>query len=298
MNDAALPSPDHHRVSTGVPRLDKHLGGGLLPGTMTVVLGSTGIGKTQLGVHFSQQPAPLPGLIFDMSARGDGQNHAGYARRMYHQDLAETRRDKVFSAAEIFNNQLEPGNYLHVFEDRGQRVTKRDLDFDQWRDWQSQLNQKLQTSIGFFYSNLIRGCRRIVIDGIEPVGTSAESIQLNLLEYVYQQVLKKHPEWLARDLFRQEFSKVRSDVIAHLYQPQNVACQVLWTSREMMLDDLIARQIDEGDILSNANTIILMGKTREEGRMGRSLYIAKHRGSQCSDEVIPFRIDDSGIVLI
>ena len=38
------------RVSTGIPRLDQALGGGLLPGTLTVVVGATGIGKTQLGV--------------------------------------------------------------------------------------------------------------------------------------------------------------------------------------------------------------------------------------------------------
>ena len=29
-----------------------------------------------------------------------------------------------------------------------------------------------------------------------------------------------------------------------------------------MLDDLIARPLDEGDVLSNANTVIYMGKTR------------------------------------
>ena len=33
------------RLSTGVEGLDERLGGGLLPGTLTVVVGSTGIGK-------------------------------------------------------------------------------------------------------------------------------------------------------------------------------------------------------------------------------------------------------------
>ena len=40
------------RLSTGVQELDAHLGGGLLPGTLTVVAGATGIGKTQLGLDF------------------------------------------------------------------------------------------------------------------------------------------------------------------------------------------------------------------------------------------------------
>ena len=38
------------RVSTGNGRLDEMLGGGLLPGTLTVVYGATGIGKTHLGL--------------------------------------------------------------------------------------------------------------------------------------------------------------------------------------------------------------------------------------------------------
>jgi len=41
------------RLSTGVPGLDQHLGGGLLPGTLTVVIGATGIGKTQFGIQFA-----------------------------------------------------------------------------------------------------------------------------------------------------------------------------------------------------------------------------------------------------
>ena len=40
------------RQSTGVPGLDELLGGGLIPGTLTVIVGATGIGKTQLGLQF------------------------------------------------------------------------------------------------------------------------------------------------------------------------------------------------------------------------------------------------------
>ena len=42
------------RLATGVEGLDELLGGGLLPGTLRVVVGSTGIGKTQLGLQFAQ----------------------------------------------------------------------------------------------------------------------------------------------------------------------------------------------------------------------------------------------------
>ena len=78
------------RVSTGLPRLDAMLGGGLLPGTLTVVYGATGIGKTHLGLAFAHDGRPAdgaPGLLVDMNARGDSQQHAPYARRLYGWDI-------------------------------------------------------------------------------------------------------------------------------------------------------------------------------------------------------------------
>ena len=70
------------RQSTGIPALDQHLGGGLLPGTLTVLAGATGIGKTLLGLTFlqaGQQQEGHRGIVFDMSSRGDPQNHGPYA---------------------------------------------------------------------------------------------------------------------------------------------------------------------------------------------------------------------------
>ena len=50
-------------------------------------------------------------------------------------------------------------------------------------------------------------------------------------------------------------------------------------------------------IFSNANTVILMGRVRGQDRMGRALHVAKHRGSACGDEVVPYRINDKGLEL-
>ena len=64
-----------------------------------------------------------------------------------------------------------------------------------------------------------------------------------------------------------------------------------------MLDDLLTLPINEGDIFSNANTIILLGRTRESNRLGRAPpRIPKHRGSACSDAIHPYRITDKGLV--
>jgi len=280
-----------------VAGLDAMLGGGLLPGTLTVVVGATGIGKTQLGLQFARAGLPQEqrsGVVFDLSARGDSQNHADYAERMFGWPLQVVAPEQA-PDLENFFKQSAHGDYLHVFDYHGRRVTKRDLDWDQWRGWQAELNAKLRTAIAFLYGNFVTGSRRVVVDGIEPTDRPHESIQFNLFEYIYHQILRKDPEWVARDLFRESYRRHAAAAAARRYKEATIACLLLYTSHEAMLEDLISRTLDEGDALSNANTLIYMGKTREGNRIGRGLYVAKHRGSACSEEIASYRIDDRGL---
>lgn len=298
------------RLSTGIPTLDEALGGGLLPGTLTVVVGATGIGKTQLGVQFAnagQQQERHRGVIFDCASRGDSQSHAEYARRMFDWQLTAMDVDQQVDLNSIYPASPEPRtpspppptpDYLHVFNYHGRRVTRRDLDWDDWQNWQAELNSRLRSAIAFLYGNFIRGCRRVVIDGIEPADRPGESIQFNLFEYVYHQILRKDPEWVARDLFREAYRRHADEAAANLYDPAHIGCLLLYTSREIMLDDLISRPLDEGDVLSNANTLIYMGKTRDGNRLGRGLYIAKHRGSAHDERILEYNINDHGLSVI
>ncbi|EPX64023.1 hypothetical protein D187_005156 [Cystobacter fuscus DSM 2262] len=50
-------SPRDERVSTGVPQLDELLGGGLLDGSVTLLSGSPGTGKSTLGIQFVLEAA-------------------------------------------------------------------------------------------------------------------------------------------------------------------------------------------------------------------------------------------------
>lgn len=287
------------RLTTGVPGLDDLLGGGLLPGTLTVVVGATGIGKTQLGLQFACAAGAAgsepPGIIFDMTSRGDPQSHAEYAARMFGRRLESVDPEASVRLDDFFRGR-RPGDYLNVFRRAGRRVTRHDLTFEEYQEWQAELARKLTTAIAFFYGNFVRGCRRVVIDGIEPLERKRDSIQLELFEYVYHQILRKDPEWVARDLFREAYRSREADVAAHAYDPRTVGAVLLYTSAETMLDQLLDRPLDEGDLLANANTIVLMGKTRDaQGRIGRALHVAKHRGSACSDAVAPYTIDDRGL---
>jgi len=290
-----------NRISTGIPELDSMLAGGLLGGRITVVLGATGIGKSQLGVQFANaglQQEGERGFFFDMTSRGDTQNHGDYAQRLADWSLREMPADYAGSAETIWDREQNRFDIAHLFRKSGRRVTRNDLDTDEYREWQAELTRKLDQTIRFFYANFIHGARRCVIDGVEPTDRPSDSFQFDLFEYVQHQILKKDAEWVARDLFRAHYRAQAEKVHAHVYDPQQIGCLVLCTTREIMLEDLIQRPLDSGDILSNANTIILMGKTRDGMKMGRALYVAKHRGSACSEQVVPYEIREEGLRLL
>lgn len=288
------------RLATGIPRLDERLGGGLLPGTLTVVVGATGIGKTQLGLAFAhegQRQESRPGAIFDMSYRGDAQNHADYARRMFGWQIDPFVAPAAGSQA-LFGDDWRPGNYLHVFDQGGRRLNPWDMHFDAYRERKLQIVEKLQLTIAYFYAHFIRQTRRVVVDGVDPADQPSQSLQFELFDYIYHQILRKDADWVARDLLRQDFLRHADEVRRHAYDPGAIGCLLLYTSHESMLEALIDRPLVEGDWLANANTVIYLGKVRDGKRMTRALYVPKHRGSYVSDEIVPFEIGDEGLRLL
>ncbi len=288
------------RHSTGLPQLDELLGGGLLPGTLTVVLGATGIGKTQLGIHYTQAGQAQDGergILFDMTSRGDSQSHADYAKRMYDWTIDEQHPEIPLLIEDLWDRSKARRDALHVFRQTGKRVTLSDLDDDQKIEWKAELNRKLEQTIAFFYGNFVHGVRRCIIDGMEPADRASDSFQFERFEYIYHQILRKEAEWVARDLFRAQYRQNAETIAKHAYNHADLGCLLLCTTHETMLDALIERPIESGDVLSNANTIILMGKTKVDGKMGRALYVAKHRGSACQEEIVPYTIDATGLIL-
>ena len=92
-------------------------------------------------------------------------------------------------------------------------------------------------------------------------------------------------------LLRTEQGEIANDVIKDMnLSAGRIAITYLWRP------DLIGRPIQSGDALSNANTIIQMGKIRDGTTMGRALHVAKHRGSACDDGIVPFEI--TGLLLL
>ncbi len=288
------------RQSIGIEGLDESLGGGLLPGTLTVIAGATGAGKTQLGLRWAEQGVEAegrPGIVCDLTSRGDAQNHSAYARSQFGWELTPFPIDAPLELDDVWDFSRPLGDYLHPFHRSGKRVTRRDLEPDDWHAWKRDFARVMRTSVGFFYQNFIRGARRVVVDGVEPTERFSESIQFEFFEYLYHHVLRREDDWTARELFRERYRANEPNVLTHRYDHREIGCLYLYTTPHVLLDDMMAQPIAEGDIFSNANTIILMGRTRFEGKMGRGLFVSKHRGSACSDEILPYRLTDRGVVL-
>ena len=197
--------PDKPRHSTGNERLDAALGGGLIPGTLTVVMGATGIGKTQLALSYcnaGRQQEGKRGIIYDLTTRGDSQNQPEYAQRIHEWTIRTRKLIDRLDPTVVWNATDIRSDYLHVFNRGGRRVTIGDMQPEEWQEFKADLMRRLDQTIAFFYGNFVHGVRRAVVDGVEPTERDADSFQFHLFDYVYHQILRKEHDWLARDLFR------------------------------------------------------------------------------------------------
>lgn len=263
-----------------------------------MVIGATGVGKTQLAMAFREagrKQEGQPGTIIDLSSRGDSQNHAGYGERMFGTPMttANPARDEL---PDPFGSG-RPEDVLPFLGYGGSRVLRSQMDVDQWHTWQSELNRRLPFLSHFVYGHLVHGTRRFIVDGIEPQSDRSDSLQLDLLESIYHRMLRKEHDWLAREVFRERYRDLSGHVMQYAFDHQHAAGMVLVTTTESMLDQLMMRPLADGDLAAGANTVILMGRVLQDGRMQRGLYIAKHRGSAADDRIIPFSINDGGLVI-
>jgi RecA/RadA recombinase len=288
------------RVSTGLSRLDEMLGGGLLPGTLTVVYGATGIGKTHLGLAFAHHGVAAdgaPGLVVDMNARGDSQQHGPYAERLYGWPLRPWSHT-VLPMADPYPPAGEmEAYYLDAFPWVGRRSDYevatpegRELDWG----WKAAYQRALYTACPFFYFHFANGARRVVVDGIEP-RESDDSIQAHIVDDLYRKIIHRDAETLGMEICLPVWQH-RAFIDGHLYDHQSITTLLLVTTEETRLEDLISRKVAAGDIGAVANTVLLLGREKVGLRVGRFVAVAKHRGSAMSDEIVEYRVGEQGLV--
>lgn len=279
---------------TGMPFLDEMIGGGLRPGTLTVVRGATGIGKTQLGLAFCNaglHEEGHRGIVLDMATRGDSQQHNEYAKRLFDWTMQSTETD----LEAFWNGNFTRSDYYNSFGYGGKRVLRDELNEEQWRAWKSTLNERLKKLTAHFYYHFVHGVRRVVVDGIEPFDNARDSIQIELFEYVLHQVLRKQHDWVARDLFMGKWQEVKEKVEQNPYDHARIAGVFMQTTRETELHQLVSAHTVEDDLIANATTVILMGRLPSADRVERGIFVLKNRGGYCSDEIVRFAVTATGL---
>ncbi|PYM13411.1 MAG: recombinase RecA [Candidatus Rokuibacteriota bacterium] len=289
------------RVSTGLTRLDEMLGGGLIPGTLTVVYGATGIGKTHLGLTFAAHGAVADaarGIVLDMNGRGDSQQHDEYAARLFEWSLTPWRHT-VTPMSEPFPGAAD----MRAFYSNALRWVGRVRDFQvptsdgAWEfdwNWKATYNHALYTVRPFMYFHFAAGTRRVVVDGVEPMDSPADSIQCHMFDDVYRTIVHRDGETLGMEICLPVW-KHREFIDTHRYDPGRITTVLLVTTEETRIEDLLARKVAAGDIGATANTILVMGSERVGNRLARMLAVVKHRGSAMTDEIVDYRITANGL---
>ncbi len=289
------------RVPTGLPRLDEMLDGGLLPGTLTVVYGATGVGKTHLGLTFAHHGLAADGargVVLDLNGRGDPQQHAQYAARLFDWPLgAWTHTVRPMAdpypppdqAAAFYCNALRWVGRVRDFQ-----VPTADGGWEFDWNWKAAYNHALYTVRPFLYFHFAAGSRRVVVDGVEPMDAPADSIQFYMFDELYRTAIHRDAETLGMEICLPVW-KHRGFIDAHRYDHTRITTLLLVTTEEVRLDDLLARKVATGDLGATANTILLMGTERVGRRVARLLTVVKHRGSAMSDEIVEFRVGPRGL---
>jgi KaiC/GvpD/RAD55 family RecA-like ATPase len=291
------------RVSTGLPQLDLRLGGGLLPGTLTVVYGATGIGKTHLGLTFAdhgRRADGARGVVLDMNGRGDSQQHDEYAARLFQWSLNEWTHTVTPMA-----DPYPPAGQMDAYYSNALRWVGRVRDFQvptpdgsyefDW-NWKASYNQALYTVRPFLYFHFAAGTRRVVVDGVEPMDSPADSIQFWMFDELYRKTIHRDAETLGMETCLPVWQH-RQFIDTHRYDHGRVTTVLLVTTEETRLEDLLARKVATGDVGATANTILVLGSERVGSRLARMLCVVKHRGSAMSDEIVEYRVTDRGFTL-
>jgi KaiC/GvpD/RAD55 family RecA-like ATPase len=292
------------RTSTGIQKLDDMLGGGLLAGTLCVVYGATGIGKTHLGVHFAhagQAAEGTLGILFDMNARGDSQQHHEYAARLYGWKLRRWTHTVTPMTEPLPSPEQMAARYCDalpwVGKLRDYQVPTPDGSLELEWNWKAEYNHALYTVRPFVYFHLAAGCRRVVVDGIEPMDLPGDYIQPFLFDELYRKTIHRDSETMGMEICLPVW-KYREFIDAHRYDHAGVTTVLLVTTEETQLEHLIARKVAAGDVGAVANTIVVMGSERMGNRLGRFLYVVKHRGSAKSDDIAEYRVTERGLELV
>ena len=130
-----------------------------------------------------------------------------------------------FFGDEAAGQSADHPDYLHVFDYVGRRVTRRDLDWDDWQNWQAQLNARLRAAIAFLYGNFVqrRAAGRRRWDRAERIGRASRSSSRCLSTSITRSCEKTRSGSRAI-CFASTIRRHAEEAAKHTYDPATIGC--------------------------------------------------------------------------
>ena len=85
-------------------------------------------------------------------------------------------------------------------------------------NWKATYNHALYTVRPFLYFHFAAGTRRVVVDGVEPMDSPADSIQFYMFDELYRKTIHRDAETLGMEICLPVWQH-REFIDAHLYRP-------------------------------------------------------------------------------
>jgi hypothetical protein len=280
------------------------LGGGVLPGTMVLIRGARGAGKTKLALGFAARghdEEGRRGLVLDLSLKGDEQRHRPYAKVQSGWSLGpwDLDRPKILKKWPSERTVAARGYFHMAASDYEVESVDRDrLTFEEFEALNHRFDYRMALLEPFLFFHRYYGARRIIVDGLEPTGDPRGSVQHRLLHRLYARLLQASPGDLGREALRQGYGRSRARVARARFQARDAAVLVLETSQETSLDRLIRARVPPGALDPLATTVILMGERDLGDRVVPAVFVAKHRGAARDGRKLPLRLSARGVQVV
>lgn len=281
--------------------INNALGGGFLPGTMVLIRGARGSGKTKFGLTFAAQGLAQEGargIVLDLSVSGDEQRHAAYALEQSRWKIKPWNLDRQAVLKKWpTSKKVSSMTCLHVVSQdyEVESVDRSRLSFEEFETLNKRFDYRMDLVQPLVFFQRYYGSRRIVLDGLEPTDDPLGSAQQSLIRRIYTRVLQASSEDLGRELFREGYQSRISRIRKHSFPAREAVVLTLETSKKISLDELVKEPTVPGSLDALANTVILMGERDEGDRVEPYLYVAKHRGSYRDSRKLPILLSAKGV---
>ena len=164
-------------------------------------------------------------------------------------------------------------------------------------NWKATYNHALYTVRPFLYFHFAAGSRRVVVDGVEPMDSPADSIQFYMFDELYRKTIHRDAETLGMEICLPVWQH-REFIDAHLLSAHRHHHACCWSPpRRRGWKTCWPARWRRATSAPPPTPSWCWAASGSGSRLARMLCVVKHRGSAMSDEIVEYRVTDRGFTL-